>query len=417
MDTLNRGPYVNAGSLMDNRDEIFDGPSIDYQGQGFPDPRFGPIAKDSNTPNVPAFYNNGRICFVDGIPSASNSGSIAAAQAPSTTAGVPLGLITSTVGTGANVQVWTPGVPIIPVGTSIATVVGAIDFGFCTGTTTVNSSTVIVTDNSQFQQGQWLVIGGAASVTSRALITQVASVSGATTNTIFISPVAGSTAPNATIGQGNQYFNLLPSSPQFGPAAASANAAEPFLNGGFAKFFDPRQAIARNVVITSVSTASGTGTFLIRGYDIYNNAMSELVAATAGVGGAGKKAFKYVSSVVPVTAGTSGTPSNVSVGAGDLYGFHFAVDKIEYLSMYVAGNLVANSTAGITTAFLGTVSSTTSADVRGTQNLASTIAGTAAANGTTVGTQRLVMFYTPPMSDMVNATPLNAQNLFGLPQA
>jgi hypothetical protein len=410
--TLTRGPLVNAGSLLDNRDEQFDGPTINYQGDGFPDPRFGPIAKDSNTPNVPSWYNGGRVCFVDGIPSATNSNSIATSQIPSTTAGVAINLVTSVVGTAANVQVFSPGIPLVPVGTSVATTVSAIDFGFCTGTTTNNSSTVIVTDNSQFQVGQWLVIPGASSVTNRALITQVVSVSAATTNTIFISPVAGSTAPNVPIGQGNLYFNVLPSSPgaSIGPANASAFAADPFINGGFAKFYDPRQMIARNVVVTSPTTASGTGTFLVRGYDVYGVPMSELIAATAGAGTAGKKAFKYISSITGVTAATSGTPASTSFGAGDLQGFHFAVDKGEYLSIFVGGTAVVNMTTGITSAFLGTTSSSTSPDVRGTVNMSTAVAST-------IGTGRWVMFYTPPMSDMVNANPVNAQTLFGLPQA
>src|SRR5262249_7711252 len=150
---------------------------------------------------------------------------------PSTTTGVALTLVTAQAGTAAGVPVFSPGVPLVPFGKSTATTVAAIDFGFTTGTTASNSSTVVVTDNTLFSIGQWLVIpgAGAAGVTNSALITQVASVSGANTTTIFITPVAATALNNNPIGQGNFYGNLAPIGGQLGQAvAASANAAEPY---------------------------------------------------------------------------------------------------------------------------------------------------------------------------------------------
>ena len=185
-ETLLRGPGVSIGSLMDGRVEPLDGPSIEYQGDMIPDPRFSPANKDSLSPGaIKGWYSNPYFVLYDGIPSANTTANVAAAQAPSTTAGVAINLVTTVSGTAAGVQVWTPGIPIVPVGTTTPVTVSAIDFGFTTGTTAANSTTITVVDNSLFQVGQWVVVGGAgsSSATNVALVCQVQSVS---TNTTVI---------------------------------------------------------------------------------------------------------------------------------------------------------------------------------------------------------------------------------------
>ena len=167
-DTLNRGPSVSAGSLMDGRVEPTDGPSIEYQGDMVADPRQSPMNKDSTNPgSIKGYFSNPYFVLYDGIPSANGTNAVAAAQAPSTTAGVALNLVTAVTGTAAGVQVFTPGVKIINQSTGNLTTVSAIDFGFTTGTTATNSTTVTVVDNSLFSIGQWVVIGGAGASGSR----------------------------------------------------------------------------------------------------------------------------------------------------------------------------------------------------------------------------------------------------------
>lgn len=419
VETINRGPNVSLGSLTDSRVELLDGPVIAYQAEAFPDPRFTPAAKDGTSPaRVPAFMLSPQSIVVDNVPSASSTSAVAAAQAPSTTQGVALNLVTAVTGTSSG-PVCAAGVPIIPFGSSVATTVMAIDFGFATGTTTANSSTVAVADNTIFQVGQWLVIGGAGSVSNQALITQVASVSGANLTTIFISPVAGSTSNNLPIGQGNLYGNLLPSSPgaSIGPQTGSAFAAEPYQQAGLAKMFDPRQAIARNVVIASVSTTSGTGSFLVKGYDLYGQPMSELIAATASPGGIGKKAFKYIQSIAVQTTATTGTPSNIGVGLGTLVGFPLRNNKWEYLDIFWAGAFTITN-AGWTAAVTGTATNTTG-DVRGTQNLASAVIGSTGSNGSALvtGANRVTINQAVEQASMLLATPISNSSLFGFPQA
>lgn len=415
-----RGPVVSVGSLIDGPGagtsapiNPMDGPGIFYQGSMFPDPRFSPMNKDGmSAGRVKGFFDSPSVIIVDAIPSANTTANIAAAQAPSTTANIALALVTAQAGTAAGVPVPAPGIPIIPVGTSVATTALAIDFGFATGTTAANSSTVVVDDNSKFQLGQWIVIPGvgAAGNTNTVLFTQVQSISTNTT-VITIAPSALTAGNNLPIGQGNLYSNFTPVGTQFGPNNASANAAEPYRYGGLGITFDPLQGVARALAISAASIGSGTGTFLATGYDVYNNAMSELLTCSGTTVVNGKKAFKYVTAIKSVTAATTVTPANVQVGLSDVFGINLRMDKAEYLQ--VAWNGCTPTTqAGMTTALV-TTSSTTTVDVRGTVN-ASTLAVATVAS--TNGARRLTIIYNVPINNMLNATPNATASLFGTPQ-
>ena len=413
-ETLVRGPGVSVGSLMDGRIEPFDGPAIDYQGDMIPDPRFSPSNKDSLSPGaIKAYFNNPYFTLVDTIPSANSSNSVAVAQAPSTTAGVALTLTTAVLGTAAGVPVWTPGVSIIPVGTTTPVTVSAIDFGFTTGTTTNNSSTVVVVDNSMFQVGQWIVIGGAGSAgaTNVQLICQVASKSTNST-VITISPSALTSLSHAPIGQGNLYSQFLPPATQFGPSAASANASEPYKLAGFGLAFDPLQGCCRALSITAASIGSGTTSVLVTGYDIYGNLMTNTIQANGTTTVNGTKAFKYVTSVVTTgTAATTVTPANITIGVSDVFGVNVRSDKWEYMNIFWNGNWAPTSQGW--TAALSTTSNATTVDVRGVIN-ASTLAVATVAS--TNGARRLTVMMSVPLQNMINATPLNNNSLFGTAQ-
>lgn len=420
-ESLFRGPVIGAGSLLDGTGAgtsapiaPMDGPELHYQAGGFLDPRFQTINKDGLSPGrIPFYFNSPSAILVDAIPSATATANIAADQAPSTTAGVALTLITAQLGTAAGVPVPAAGIPIIPVGTSVATTVLAIDFGFATGTTVANSSTVTVDDNRKFQLGQWIVIPGvgASGNTNTPLFTQVQSISTNTT-IITISPSALTAGNNLPIGQGNLYSNLLPPATQFGPAAASANAAEPYRIAGVGRTFDPLQGVARALNVTAASIGSGTTAITVSGFDIYGVPMTELITANGTNIVNGKKAFKYVRSIVVATGATSGTPANIGVGLSDVFGVNLRMDRAEYMS--VSWNACSPTTqAGFTTALL-TSSNATTADVRGTIN-ASTLAVATVAS--TNGARRLTVIMNVPINNMLNATPNATAALFGAAQA
>src|SRR5262249_36626884 len=155
----------------------------------------------------------------------------------------------------------------------------------------------------------------------------------------------------------------LPPATQFGPAAASANAAEPYQAAGFAKMFDPRQGVARAVAVAAASIGSGTTALLVTGFDIYGVPMTEIVTCSGTTIVNGNKAFKYIQSVAVSSPATSGTPANVSVGASDILGFNLRDDKWEYLDVFFNAGFQINNT-GWTSAFTG-VSTNTTGDVRG----------------------------------------------------
>lgn len=412
-ETLFRGPGISIGALMDGRVEPFDGPSVEYQGDIIPDPRLFPANKDSLSPGaIKGFFNNPYFTLVDCIPSASNTASIAAAQNPTTTVGLALTLVTAQAGTAAGVAVFSPGIPIVPVGTTTITTVSAIDFGFTTGTTVANSTTLTVVDNSLFTLGQWLCIPGAGGTTNRALFTQVQSQS--TNSTILtISPAPQTGLSNVPIGQGNLYSQLLPPATQFGPGVSSASATEPYRLAGFALAFDPMQGCARALSVTAASIGSGTTAVLVTGYDIYGNLMTESITANGTTTVNGKKAFKYVSTVTTLTAATTVTPANITIGHSDVTGLNLRSDKWEFINVFWNGGFAINSTGW--TKALSTTSTNTSADVRGTQNLSTALTGTGVV-ASTDGVRRLTIMMSVPFNNMINATPLATSSLFGTPQ-
>ena len=425
-DTNFRGPVTSMGSLEGQAGntatiEPLDGPVITYQGGAVADPRFFPFAKDGFAPGrVRAYYASEDFVCVDTIPSATSTTTVAAAQTPSTTAAVALTLTTAVLGTAANVPVWAPGIPIIPTNTTVPVTVSAVDFGFATGTTAANSSTVVVTDNTLFTLNQWIVVGGAGSgsATNVALNTQVRSLA-ANGTSITVSPVAATALSHAPIGQGNLYNTDLPPATQFGPAAASANATEPYRLAGLAVLFDPRQGIARNLTITAASIGSGTTAILASGYDIYGVPMTEVITADGTTTVGGVKAFKYVSSVVVQTAATSGTPADISIGVGDVAGLALREDTWDYTDIRFNGGRQVAST-GFTAAVL-TAATNTSGDVRGRQNFSTGVFGnataTAAAGGGFNGVRRAFISLKVPQIRMIGSNPNAYTGMFGVTQA
>ena len=403
---IDRGPFVNVGSLMDTAINPMDGPSIDYQGNVIPDPRFSPMQKDGLSPaRVPAFFNSPYIVQMDGFGQPTSTTAVAPAQAG--TANIALSLATSAGGLSNTVQSWASGVPLIPYLQTAVVTVGAIDFGFSTSTTTANNSTLPVPDSSVFKQGQWLCIGGVGNLAkTTALLTQVMTVSNFTQ--INVSPAPLASLANAPIAQANLYSQLLPpASPVgLGPAPPSPNATNPYLAAGLAACFDPLQALNRNLTVTCSTIVNGTGTILVTGYDVYGVKMTELITANGSATVAGNKAWKYVQSIVPQS-----TVTTVSIGIGNLVGFNCKAQKWEYLNVFYNGGFMTTNT-GYTSATTVAPTNNTAGDVRGTLNLVSIT------NGTIVnGTARITIMASVPLADMINATPLNSTSLFGIAQS
>jgi hypothetical protein len=419
-----RGPIASMGSLEDVNAASTgtavasisptDGPSAFYQGSGFPDPRTTPFVKDfQRQGQVPLFLQVGDCYTLDAIPQAQNTTLIAAAQV--ITASVAMSLSTIAVtnfSSGACSIAY--GVPILPQGaTAVVTAPIALDFGFATGTTIANSTAVQVSNTALFQQGQWIIIGNVANAAGTAsLLTQVVTTINATT--IGVSPTPA-TALGAPIGAANLFgANYLPPGTQFGPATTTASYHRTSQLAGFYRVHNPNELLARSIAVAAATITSGTATLLISGWDVWGQAMTQLVTASGTTPVYTPKAFKYINTIVPQTLGTTVTP-NYNVGIGDNFGFPLFMDNWAHVQVY-AGNTAISNNVGFSTGVTGAATNTTG-DVRGTVLLSGNGTGTPiSAPATTNNVLRLVVIQNLSQNTILQTTPNNLAPMFGTTQ-
>jgi hypothetical protein len=151
-----------------------------------------------------------------------------------------------------------------------------------------------------------------------------------------------------------------------GQATGTTALGQPFGSPSTIYLWNPQAIISRAVSITGTASATG-GDFLVSGYDIYGVPMSEKITAASGVATTnGKKAFKYIASVVPQFTDAH----NYSVGTTDIYGLPIRSDNFGDLAInYNATGITANT--GYVAAVTTSPATTTTGDVRGTYALQS----------------------------------------------
>ena len=131
--------------------------------------------------------------------------------------------------------------------------------------------------------------------------------------------------------------------------------------------WSPQALLGRAVSITAAASAT-YATATVNGYDIYGYPMSEAITITAGSTVNGRKAFKYIKSVV-LSGGTADTTHAYSVGTADVFGLPLRSDTFGDILVNYATSLVATTLVTATTGYLPadrTTPSATTADVRGT---------------------------------------------------
>lgn len=397
-----------------------DGPSMLYQGVAMPSIRDVPFEKDAFRPGqTQAFLTVSQFYAVDTTPQTAAT-TLLAAAATATTA-TNLALVTAQAAGVAGVPTVAVGVPLIPLGATAVVTALALDFGFATGTTAANSSTVVVNDNTQFRQGQWIIIGGVGnSSASNSLVTQVVSIATANITGITIAPVAATAINNAPIGGANlNGADLLPPSTTYGPQASAANAWSPYIQAGAAAVWNPREGSARCVAVTAGTTSATTAVTIV-GYDIHGALMSEKITVPSGNRSAstfyGAKAFKFVSSATNQTTATG----NISLGIGDVFGFPMRLDHAGQYQGSWNGCALGSTSVGVTAAYTTAPSTNTTGDVRGTIQVSTNGTGTAApvANATTSnGVARLVLIQNIGVWNTVIGNPNNTVPTFGIAQS
>jgi len=409
------------------------GPSVFYHGLSVPDPRFlldkekaggfkGVIATQWASP----LYMS-----ADAAPAAHSATAITSAA--TVTSGTTMTLATPSfaavsnipiVPTAATTNYVNGGVGTYVNGSPIVTPGLCLDFGFAMGTVVSGSALVTVLDVTQFVPGMPLVIA-ATSTTTVPWLATVVSINAATATTNPNTLVMSSTAPfsaasfSARIGTGNIWQNNE-------GTFAAPTAALPYLASGPTLLLDPRQSIGRGVVITCNSASGTGGTFTVRGYDVYGQAMSEAITIAPGTALTkyGNKAFKYITSVTP---GFTDATYTYSVGTSDVFGFALRSTEWELLSVYWAGATMTSSTGWTAALATYTASSTTTADVRGTIQTSAfgggSGIGSTASNGSynsSTGAftgNRLYMGQDMAISDIIFATNVSAVTMYGNAQA
>lgn len=386
------GPSIVAGNTNPVQNtEPDQAPSLSIMGSGMVDPRFVGNIGAAPGAKIYGLFTNSYIASVDSIPVALSTTKLAAGQA--VTAATAMTLAT-TQAAGLSV-----GVPILPFGAapvaaSLVTV-QAMDLGFCPGSTTSGSKTLTIPAGAwrYFHNGQRIcVAGGNGTGTTGNLFTTVAAAVTPGATTITMADNAGATNTACQVAS----------------AHPTLNCVWPWLAVGASEMlFDPTQAITRAVSITG-NAGSTAQNFVVRGYDVYNQPMTETIAFAGGAATTnGKKAFKYIASVTPASTDAGHT---LSVGTTDILGMNVRTDFWEYINLFVAGAFVTAST-GWTVADVSTPTATTG-DVRGTYALqtASNWDGTVA---NWAASRRTAMFSSVPLFNTVNANNLNYSTLFG----
>lgn len=397
------------------------GPNLFFMASGLPDVRFF-YPKDKVTGYtgvVPSVMHTPTVYSANAIPAALATNNIAAAQ--TVTNGTAMTLAGASTGVTLNVPISPiPGIGSALNGSPVVTAAVALDFGFQFGNCVSGNASVTVGDTlaSEFVLGMPLVIGGVGNSAGTApLLTNVATIVDATHITVGPNLPAANNA-TAPIGTGNLW----------GPSEIGfpvPTAALPFQARGPGLFLDPTQSIARGLQIAGTNAGCVGGNFLVSGWDIYCEPMTQLVTVAAGVStGWTTKAFKYIASVVPQFTDTTAGHTYTG-GTSDVFGTHFRSDLWETTTFFFGGVQMSTS-VGWVPAVTTTPATNLTGDVRGTLQTStngggSQMSGGAASNGTVVSLQmsgrRLFLTQDVTMNAIIRGTITNPSTVYGVTQA
>ena len=420
--TVFRGPIVSMGandqqSGTASAPQPLDGPSMFYQGVGMLDAQGGafPVDNDLVPGRVPMILGGTDWWGIDVVPQ-TQSQSVVAASQTLLTAGFQMALATVAVTNfSAGAASIGYGIPFIPAGTTTVTTVPiTIDFGFTTGTTIANSTTVSVPDNTKFELGQWIVIGGVGNTAgTQALITQVTSIA-AVTGTLYVSPNPA-TALGAPIGNANLWGSqFLPPATQFGPGPVSASADAKAFQAGFARVANPREFSARGLQFVANSSTGGTCSILVTGWDVYKKPMAELLTGSGTTVVFGKKAFKYIAAATVQSTFAGG--ATYTLGISDVLGLPYRADEAQQLTAWAGHTAIANDVGFV--AAVTTPATNTTGDVRGTIQMSAIGGGTVISSAATSNNVlRWTVVHGPEPWAVCKTTPINLTLLYGTAQA
>lgn len=386
------GPIVTFGGTPGSSDyNPEQGPSLFNFGEGLLDQRNSLTAYDPGQSNgnvTAGWFASTAIQTVNYNPSTLAANNIAASQTPPAAAG-SLTLVSSTAA-GITVSC-----SITSMATG-ATVTGLLGIDL----PTASSATSTISGNT-------FTAVGAVTANTSFTVGSVLSGTGVTSGTKIIGFGTGTGGAGTYIVDTPQ---TVTSTTITGVAGKSGIPLVPFGPSGTIQLYNPLCMLGRAVSITTAATDNTV--YTVNGYDIYGYPMSESITANGASTVAGKKAFKYISSITAPATGTRG--ATITVGTQDIFGFPLysggfqaiattaGTENIQDVSVYWGTPPVVTTATTGYVAGVNTTPSSTTGDVRGTY----------AVQSAADGTKRLIVYQTPNPAIMAGAS-----GLFGLTQA
>lgn len=335
------------------------GSSLFYAGTGILDPRlpFTFLPGESQSAVDYGWLGVDNITTLSAVPYTASSTAIVASANPTS---ATLALVTSSSSTTG---VYYNNTNFVRSDTGATDTVLALDaYASVTGSFS-NGVLTITASSNQMPIGPGMVVISTSGTVSQgtALGTQV--VAQLTTTGTYSTVSQGTTGTYQTNGNLTATSGTVVLAYQNVQQCAVPNNAQTPSQGNWSS----QALLGRAVSVTAASGATYT-TASVNGYDIYGYPMTENITITASSTVNGKKAFKYIKSVV-LSGGTADTTHAYSVGTADVFGFPVRSDTFGDIIVNNASSLVATTLITAATNYLPsdrTTPSATTADVRGT---------------------------------------------------
>ena len=335
------------------------GSSLFYAGTGILDPRlpFTFLPGESQSAVDYGWLGVDNITTLSAVPYTASSTAIVASANPTS---ATLALVTSSSSTTG---VYYNNTNFVRSDTGATDTVLALDaYASVTGSFS-NGVLTITASSNQMPIGPGMVVISTSGTVSQgtALGTQV--VAQLTTTGTYSTVSQGTTGTYQTNGNLTATSGTVVLAYQNVQQCAVPNNAQTPSQGNWSS----QALLGRAVSVTAASGATYT-TASVNGYDIYGYPMTENITITASSTVNGKKAFKYIKSVV-LSGGTADTTHAYSVGTADVFGLPLRSDTFGDIIVNNASSLVATTLITAATNYLPsdrTTPSATTADVRGT---------------------------------------------------
>ena len=333
------------------------GPSLFWGGAGLMDPRLAYAyqpgrARSTGTYGWLGFDN---ITTISAVPYTKAAGAIVASANP---ASATLTLVSANSAT--------TGVYITPSITRADT--GAVDTNggaglvaidaYASCTASFSNGVMTITANSAMPITPGMVV-----LTTGGTVSQ-----GTAAGTVITQQLTAGTGGLGVAGTYQTNSNLTATSGTVTLALANpTQCAVPFGQPFNMRLWNPMALIGRAVAVTAAASAT-YATATVSGYDCYGFPLVEAITLSAGSQVSGKKAFKYIKSVV-LSGGTADTTHAYSVDTTDVFGLPLRSDSFGDILINSATSLTAVTLITAATSYLPadrTVATTTTGDVRGT---------------------------------------------------